>query len=86
MAGIIKKQFSTFTVSYADVEIDSDNFRYSIDVEGHNGDWGHIWLHELSFTLAQKLRSDDEGQVRDALDLIIDNRRFWANQLESLLK
>ena len=26
--GIVKKQFSTFTVSYADVEIDFDNFKF----------------------------------------------------------
>lgn len=83
---IVKKQFSTFTVSYADVEIDSDNFKYGIDINGHNGGWGHIWPHELSFTLAQKLRSDDEDQVREALDSVIGNRRYWANELESTLK
>lgn len=84
--GIIKKQFSTFTVSYADVEINSNNFwEYGVDVENENYS-AHIRGGEFRYATALQIRSDDEQQVREAIAEVIDHRRFWLSQLESLLK
>lgn len=84
--GIIKKQFSTFTVSYADVEINSNDFwEYGVDVENEN--YGaHIRGGEFCYDTALQIRSDDEQQVREAITEVIYHRRFWLSQLESLLK
>lgn len=83
---IIKKQFSTFTVSYADVEITPDNFwHYAVDVDNENTGT-NIHGHELRYQTALQLRSDDEQQVREAMSEVVNHRRFWLSQLESLLK
>lgn len=83
---IVKRQFPTFSVSYVDTEINSDNFwKYGVDVE--NGDTSvHIRNSELNCVTALQIRSDDEQQVRDAIAEVIDSRRFWLSQLESILK
>ena len=87
MAGIIKKQFSTFTVSYVDREITPDNFWVYGGVDVDNETTGiHIHGHELRYQTALQLRSDDEQQVREAMSEVVDHRRFWLSQLESLLK
>lgn len=84
--GIVKKQFSTFTVSYADVEITPDNFwLYGVDVDNENTGT-NIHGHKLRYHTALQLRSDDEQQVREAMSEVINHRRFWLSQLESLLK
>lgn len=84
--GIIKKQFSTFTVSYADVEITPDNFwLYGVDVDNETTGT-NIHGHELRYHTAIQLRSDDEQQVREAMSEVVNHRRFWLSQLESLLK
>lgn len=82
----IKKQFSTFTVSYTDVEITPDNFcRYGVDVDNEN--YGaHIRGGEFNYALALQIRSDDEQQVREVISEVIKGRKFWLSQLESLLK
>lgn len=83
---IIKKQFSTFTVSYEDVEINSDNFwKYGVDVE--NDDTSErLRGGEFRYAAALQIRSDDEQQVREAIAEIINHRRFWLSQLESIIK
>lgn len=84
--GIIKKQFSTFSVSYVDTEINSGNFwEYGVDVESEN--YGaYIRGGEFRYDTALQIRSDDEQQVREAIAEVIDHRRFWLSQLELLLK
>lgn len=84
--GIVKKQFSTFTVSYADVEITPDNFwLYGVDVDNEN--YGaHIRGGEFYYDIALQIRSDDEQQVREAIAEVINHRRFWLSQLESIAK
>ena len=83
---IIKKQFSTFIVSYADVEITPNNFwLYGVDVDNENTGT-NIHGHELRYQTALQLRSDDEQQVREAMSEVVNHRRFWLSQLESLLK
>lgn len=83
---IVKKQFSTFSVSYVDTEINSDNFwEYGVDVENEN--YGaHIRGGEFNYDIALQIRSDNEQQVREAIAEVINHRRFWLSQLESLLK
>ena len=84
--GIVKKQFSTFTVSYADVEITPDNFwLYGVDVDNENTGT-NIHGHELRYHTAIQLRSDDEQQIREAIAEVINHRRFWLSQLESIAK
>lgn len=84
--GIIKKQFSTFSISYVDTEINSDNFwKYGVDIENENT-CTHIRGGEFRYDTALQIRSDDEQQVREAIEEVIDHRRFWLSQLESLLK
>ena len=84
--GYITKNFSTFSISYVDVKITEDNFhKYGYDVEGKCGYVG-IHTNELTYELSLQLRSDDENQVRDALDTIIRYRMFWANMLSSMLQ
>ena len=86
MVGIIKKQFSTFTVSYGDVEITPDNFwLYDVWIDSETGGTS-IHGHELRYHTALQLRSDDEQQVREAMSEIVNHRRFWLSQLEDLLK
>lgn len=82
----IEKQFSTFTVSYVDVEITPDNYwRYGVDVD--NEDYGvHIRGGEFNYTLALQIRSNDEQQVREVMSEVVKGRQFWLSQLESLLK
>ena len=83
---IVKKQFSTFSVSYVDTDINSDNFyKYGVDVDNDNTGV-HIRGGEFRYATALQIRSDDEQQVRDAIAEVIDHRRFWASQLESILK
>lgn len=84
--GIIKKQFSTFSISYVDTEINSDDFwKYGVDIENENTST-HIRGGEFRYATALQIRSDDEQQVREAIEEVIDHRRFWLSQLESLLK
>ena len=83
---IIKKQFSSFTVTYADEEITPNNFwHYGVDVDNENTGT-NIHGHELRYQTALQLRSDDEQQVREAMSEVVNHRRFWLSQLESLLK
>lgn len=83
---IVKKQFSTFSVLYVDTEINSKNFwEYGVDVENDNTSV-NLRGGEFRYATALQIRSDDEQQVRDAIAEIIYNRRFWASQLESILK
>lgn len=83
---IVKKQFSTFSVSYVDTDINSDNFyKYGVDVDNDNTGV-HIRGGEFRYATALQIRSDDEQQVREAIAEVIDHRRFWASQLESILK
>lgn len=83
---IIKKQFSTFTVSYADVEITPNNFwHYGVYVD--NEDYGVcIRGGEFNYALALQIRSNDEQQVREVISEVVKGRQFWLSQLESLLK
>lgn len=83
---IVKKQFSSFTVTYTDEEITPNNFwHYGVDVD--NEEYGvHIRGGEFYYDLALQIRSDDEQQVREAIAEVVNHRRFWLTQLESLLK
>ena len=83
---IVKKQFSTFTVSYVDMDINSKNFwEYGVDVENDNTSV-HLRGGEFRYATALQIRSDDEQQVREAIAEVIDHRRFWLSQLESMMK
>lgn len=83
---IIKKQFSSFTVTYTDEEITPNNFwHYGVDVDNENTGT-NIHGHELRYQTALQLRSDDEQQVREAMSEVVNHRRFWLSQLELLLK
>lgn len=85
--GIIKKQFSTFTIEYVDVEITPDTYnKFSVCVENDNDGYGHIKPSEMTLQIATMLHSDDELIVREAIQGIIDNRRYWTSRLESILK
>jgi hypothetical protein len=82
----IKKQFSTFEVSYADVEINSRDFwQYGVDVK-NDDTIVHLRGGEFRYDTALQIRSDDEQQVREAIAEVIDHRRFWLYQLKSILK
>ena len=82
----IKKQFSTFTVSYADVEINSNDFwKYGVDVENDNTSV-HLRGGEFYYDAALQIRSDDEQQIREAIAGIIYHRQFWLSQLETIMK
>lgn len=83
---IIKKQFSTFTVSYEDVEITPNNYcHYGVSVD--NEDYGVcIRGGEFNYALALQIRSNDEQQVREVMSEVVKGRQFWLSQLESLLK
>ena len=83
---IVKKQFPTFSVSYEDVEINSDDFwKYGVNVE--NDDTSvHLRGGEFCYDTARQIRSDDEQQVREAIAEVIYHRRFWLSQLESMMK
>lgn len=83
---IIKKQFSTFTVSYEDVEITPNNY-YHYGVFVDNEDYGVcIRGGEFNYALALQIRSNDEQQVREVMSEVVKGRQFWLSQLESLLK
>lgn len=83
---IVKKQFSTFSVSYSDVEINSNDFwKYGVDVENDNTSV-HLRGGEFCYATALQIRSDDEQQVREAIAEVIYHRRFWLSQLESIMK
>lgn len=85
---IIRKQFSTFAIEYVNMEITIDNFhKFGVDIETlDENNWAHIRPGEMTYHTALQFRSDDEQQVRDAIDTIVNNRRFWADQLASFLK
>lgn len=83
---IIKKQFSTFTLSYNDVEITHDNYwKHDVTVSGENC-WQYIHGSELCYEFALQIRSDNEQQIRDVIAAIINDRQFYISQLESILK
>ena len=83
---LIKKQFSSFTVTHTDEEITPNNFwHYGVNIDNEFGGV-HIRGHELRFETALQLRSDDEQQVREAMSEVVNHRRFWLSQLELLLK
>lgn len=83
---IVKKQFSTFSVSYVDTEINSKNFwEYGVDVENDNTSV-NLRGGEFRYATALQIRSNDEQQVREAIAEVIDHRRFWLSQLESIMK
>ena len=83
---LIKKQFSSFTVTYTDEEITPNNFwHFGVDVENDNTSV-HLRGGEFRHATALQIRSDDEQQVREAIAEAIDHRRFWLSQLESILK
>lgn len=85
--GIIKKQFSTFTIEYVDMDITPDTYhKFSVCVENDNDGYGHIKPSEMTLQIATMLRSDDELIVRRAIQGVIDNRRYWTSRLESILK
>lgn len=85
--GIIKKQFSTFTIEYVDMDITLDTYhKFSVCVENDNGGYGHIKPSEMTLQIATMLRSDDELIVRRAIQGVVDNRQYWTSQLESILK
>lgn len=83
---LIKKQFSSFTVTYTDEEITPNNFwHFGVDVENDNTRV-HLRGGEFCYATALQIRSDDEQQVREAIAEVIDHRRFWLLELESILK
>lgn len=83
---LIKKQFSSLTVTHTDEEITPNNFwHFGVDVENDNTSV-HIRGGEFNYATALQIRSDDEQQVREAIAEVIDHRRFWLSQLESILK
>lgn len=83
---LIKKQFSSFTVTYTDEEITPNNFwHFGVDVENDNTSV-HLRGGEFRYATALQIRSDDEQQVREAIAEVIDHRRFWLSQLESVMK
>lgn len=56
-----------------------------VEVDGTGGNT-YIRPHELTYDLWVQLTSENEAQVREALDSILVYRKFYANDLESILK
>ena len=87
MALVINKQFPTFRLLiYGESPITQHNInKCYVEIDGTGG-YTIIQHHELNYDLMVQLTSNDETQVRNALDTVLTHRQFIANELGSILK
>lgn len=87
MALVINKQFPTFRLLiYGESPITQHNIdKCYVEIDGTGG-YTIIQHHELNYGLMVQLTSNDETQVRNALDTVLTHRQFIANELGSILK
>lgn len=61
-------------------------FKYSVWISIQSKDYSYIQVSELSFHIAKIFRySEKEEEIRQALELYIENLRFRISRIEEML-